>query len=239
MNTQESAVNFLAKSKTNLVARPHINTFDAMFSVQDLNDQDNQNIDEILFDGGSGLSKEAIDQHSVELKIITKELKAINKQGLLLIGERISKARTILNQYKDQSFRSWLRLTYGSFKTGYNYISFFDLYMALPANLQFKLKEMPSKAAYILASKEASIQDKSQIIDNHYSDKSQKIISLIQQLLSIAKKKNKVRNSTIEEAIDSIEKMINTICRKKQHLSDHQLIRITNLVLKLQNDFLG
>jgi hypothetical protein len=235
---KDLATSFLQKAKRPPapVSRPPINSFDAMFSVQDLNEQEGKAIEKILLDGHEPglLSEEIISTDIIELKKITKELKAINKQGLILIGERISKARDILKKYKEQSFREWLKLTYGSFKTGYNYISFFDLYTALPETLRWKLKEMPAKAAYILASKAAPIERKAKIVENYASESAQDLIILIQETLGsvLAKKFN--RRSVIDRILDLLENETSRLMKRREFLNEGRILRVRYLVDQLE-----
>jgi hypothetical protein len=231
---KELATNFLQRAKPSSVPAPRspINSFDAMFSIQELNEQDSHAIEKILVDGYEpGLfSEETVEVDISDLKKITKELMAINKQGLILIGERISKARDILKKYKEKSFRDWLKLTYGSFKTGYNYISFFDLYTALPDHLKGKLKEMPAKAAYVLASKVAPIDRKAAIVESHASEPAQNIITLIQETFGSDLSRKSSRKPLIDKILISLEKETSKLVQKKEFLDAGQKQRAQYLV---------
>lgn len=237
-DTKELASNFLQRAKptTAPIPRGPINSFDAMFSVQELNEQEGRAIEKILVDGYEpGLfSEDTVQVDASDLKKITKELKAISKQGAILIGERISKARDILKKYKEQSFREWLKMTYGSFKTGYNYISFFDLYTALPDHLKGKLKEMPAKAAYVLASKEASIERKAEIVENHASEPAQNIITLIQETFGSDRARKSNRKPLIDKILNSLEKETSKLIRRKEFIDAGQKQRAQYLIDQLK-----
>lgn len=239
-DTKNLAEKFVQRARSSIVSisRGPINSFDAMFSVNehDLNEKENRTIEKLLVDGYEpGLfPEENVEKDIVQIKQITKELRSIDKQGLILIGERISKAKEIFSRYKEQSFREWLKFTYGSFKTGYNYIAFFDLYTALPHHLKGKFKEMPAKAAYVLASKEAPIEKKAEIVENHASGRAQDIITLIQETLGSSLLRKSYRKPLIDKILDSIEKEVSKLMRRKNEIDPGQLQRLIFLRQQLE-----
>lgn len=236
------AANFLQRAKPTIAVTPRgvINSFDAMFPVQDLNTQESDAIDKLLIEAQEpGLfPAEIVLKHAAELKTLTKELKAIDKQRLIMIGERISKARKILDNYKEHSFREWLKLTYGSFKTGYNYISFFDLYTALPEDLKPLLKKMPAKAAYVLASRNAPIEKKAAIIEIHGTESAQKIITAIQTTFAPTQARKSNRRPAIDQILTALENQTFKLRGERLHLSPQQLHRLQSLTQAL-NRLLG
>jgi hypothetical protein len=187
--TQDLATAFLQKTHFTQPAAPPVspvaNAFHSLFQVQELSDHENRSIERIIIDGYEpGRSAEGdINADVVEVKRLTKELVAIKRQEMVLIGERIAQARAIFHKYKERSFREWLDLTFGSFKTGYNYLAFYDLYVLVPDEIKTRLKEMPAKAAYVLASKKAPIERKIAIVKDHAQDTAQNLIVLIRQKL--------------------------------------------------------
>lgn len=166
--TQEMAAAFLQRTQQlqPVPVRNSINAFNALFAVQDLTDQEERSIEQILLDGcepGDPV-QERVPADALEIKKLTKELKAIKRQELVLIGERIAEAREVFRKYKKRSLREWMDFTFGSFKTGYNYLAFYDLYTAFPDELRGILKDMPAKAIYVLASKDMPIETKMDIV---------------------------------------------------------------------------
>ena len=204
-----------------------------------LNEKDSRAIEKILVDGYEpGLfAEETVEVDINELKRLTKELKAISKQGVILIGERIAKAREILKKYKEQSFRDWLTLTYGSFKSGYNYVSFYDLHESLPDHLKGKFKEMPAKAAYVLASKDAPIERKAEIVEHHASEPAQNIITLIQETLGSDQARKSNRKPAIDKILDSLESETSSLVRRKDQLDAGQIQRAKFIVEQLSSLF--
>ncbi|MBS0625203.1 MAG: CT583 family protein [Verrucomicrobia bacterium] len=180
--TKELAAAFIQKSQNSLAApapRGLINAFNSLFSVQELTDVESLAIDRIMVGGcepGTNIEKDVF-----EIKRLTKELKAIRRQEIVLIGERIAQAREIFKNYKERSFREWMEFTFNAFKTGYNYLAFYDLYLSVPEHIQSHLKEMPAKAVYVLASKKAPVEQKIELVEKHSKNTAQNLISLIQE----------------------------------------------------------
>ena len=56
---------------------------------------------------------------------------------------------------------TWLNITFKHRSTAYNVLAYYELYKTLPnTELQKKLKEMPHKAAYVLASERVKSEQK-------------------------------------------------------------------------------
>jgi hypothetical protein len=187
--TQELAAAFLQKAQA---MRPvpmrtnSINAFNALFAVQELSEQESRAIEKILVEGyePGAFSEDGVDADAFEIKRLTKELRAIKRQEMVLIGERIAQARDVFKKYQKRSFREWMDFTFGSFKTGYNYLAFFDLYSAMPIELREPLKEMPAKAVYVLASRKAPIEQKIELVRNSRSEeRAEDLIALIRSTL--------------------------------------------------------
>ena len=207
--TQELATAFLQKTRFTHPAAPPIspvvNAFNSLFAVQELNDQESQSIERIIVEGyePGHFSEGDVDLDVAEVKRLTKELMAIQRQEMVLIGERIAQARAIFRKYKDRSFREWLELTFGSFKTGYNYLAFYDLYLIVPDEIKTRLKEMPAKAVYVLASKKVPVERKIEIVKDHSQESAQNLIALIQETLGDCRRT--ARRPSNERLLSSME----------------------------------
>lgn len=178
----ELTASFLEKTKvSNSATVSMVNAFQALFAVQELNSQEQQAIERLLIDGHDPINfpEEVVIVDIEKISNITKEVRAIKKQELVLIGERIAQAREVFRKYKEKSFRNWLEMTFGSFKTGYNYLAFHDLYLSFPEELRANLKGMPAKAVYILASKRGSLDSKIKIVREHAHQPAQRLLSII------------------------------------------------------------
>lgn len=234
--TQELATAFLQKTRLTRPAAPPIsgvvNAFNSLFDVQELNDRESQSVERILLEGvePGQLAEGEVGQDVLEVKRLTKELMAIKRQELILIGERIAQARSIFQKYKDRSFREWMNLTFGSYKTGYNYLSFYDLYTLVPDEIKDRLKEMPAKAAYVLASKKVPVEQKIAIVKEHSQNTAQNLISLIQGTLGSRYVPRRPR-LTNEKLLHSLERDAAMIL--PGHLDEVQKQRIMKLIERL------
>jgi hypothetical protein len=233
--TQQLATAFLRKTRLTQPTAPPIsgvvNAFNALFAVQELSDQESRKIERILVEGfepGQRVEGE-VDLDVVEVKRITKELMAIKRQEMVLIGERIAQARAIFRKYNDRSFREWLNLTFGSFKTGYNYLAFYDLYLLVPDEIKGRLKEMPAKAVYVLASKKVPVERKIAIVKEHGQETAQNLIALIQETLG---DRPAMKRPSNEKLISSMEKEAAMIL--PDALNESQKRRLTVLIEHLK-----
>jgi hypothetical protein len=140
--------------------RAPINAFQSLFSVQELSVDEKAMLENAFFAEKGHISDEQVHTDLHEVERLTKELKAIKRQGIVFIGERIHSVREIFKRYKERSFREWMKMTFGSFKTGYNYLAFYELYVALPKELQERLVSLSAKEAYKIASKNVPLEEK-------------------------------------------------------------------------------
>lgn len=143
----------------------------SIFSQVKLSDSEECQIEKLLVDNYStdtgGEKKVAEDIE--EMKKITMEIKTIGKQSILLQGERIHKARSILKNYKrsQSTFTQWLEKTFKNRRTAYNILSYYELYCSLPnESLRVSMKKIPLQAAYTLASREGNMEVKEEDVPN-------------------------------------------------------------------------
>lgn len=214
------------------------NSFNTIQEVQELSDgeyKDVCNIFRVTVDSLDVESNKEHPQNMMELVTVTKEIKAINRQNIVLLGERISKAQELL-RYSEKGFKQWLHLVFGSYSTGYNYLNYFDLHNSLTKeHLKNKLEEMPAKAAYILASKDAPIDQKIDIIETHYTEQAKNIIAHVRETLSLDEDKKSI--NPIDKLLDSLEKTTGKLFKMKEALDDNQKQKILNIINDVTNYF--
>lgn len=213
---------------------PQTNSFNSVFNIKSLDLQEASRIEQLLKDNfhPDKVVEEQIKKDVEQLKQITSEIKAIGKQGTILMGERVHRAKELLKPYKDGTFTKWLESTFGTRKTGYNMLAYYDLYTALPHdNLREHFKKIPQRAAYILASREGNIDTKVEIINESHNRSHLELINLIQEKLPVTindKRKRKSSNSKliaiIREAIQKIQLHKNLTSEDKVEL--FELIKI-------------
>ncbi len=231
---QNKAFEKNASAKTEFHLVPQTNAFNALFNMKTLEKKEELFIEGILsssIDFGS-ITAEKVQQDLQQIKKLTEEIKAIGRQGVILMGERVFIAREILKPYRDGTFTKWLETTFGSRKTGYNRLAYFELYKNLPQeDLKELFQKIPQRAAYILASREGPVEIKSDLIRNHSHLGHQELIEIIQKTLPSHSFDHKKRcHRWIAAAQDALQK----IHLKKSHLSQEDRKALTRLKTVLE-----
>ncbi len=134
------------------------------------------------------------------LKSLTQEIKAIQTQAIILHGERIKKAQSLLKQYKDGAFTEWLIAVYGNRQTPYNFLQYYEFYLSLTDLLRPKLLDMPKQAIYTLASRSGDLEKKQSIVQSYQGESKHLILAKIRStfpLSSTDKRKEKFSESVI------------------------------------------
>ncbi len=157
----------------------HLSSFSGVFRVSPLSEKEENGLEEIL--NAYKDKEQEIGEDLRQLSDITSEVKAINNQAAILHGERIKKAQEILTHYRDGAFSAWLLAIYGNRQTPYNFLQYYELYLALPKTLHHKLDEMPRQAVYTLASRTAPFEQKQAIIQNYSGEPKREILSKIRK----------------------------------------------------------
>lgn len=210
---------------------PKVNNFNAIFDTKPLDEKESQGLEKILAEHflPGKVSEEQAEKDLDNLKNITAEIKAISKQGLVLMGERIQKAREILKPYRDGAFTQWIDSTFGSRKTAYNMLSYYQLYFELPNYaLKERFKQLPQKAAYALASKDVDIEEKVRIIEDYHDSSADELMMLIQERFpaDVVDRRRKEANKSL---LDSIEFGLRKLLKRKDSLSPENLQQVTGL----------
>jgi Uncharacterised protein family (UPF0137) len=214
---------------------PQVNNFNAIFDTKPLDEKESRGLEKLLVDNflPGRISEEQVTKDLENLKNITAEIKAIGRQGTILMGERIEKARDLLKPYRDGAFTQWIESAFGSKRTAYNMLSYYQLYSDLPNySLKERFKKLPQKIAYLLASKEADIDDKAKIIEDYYDSSSDELMLLIQERFPSDQGdgRRKAANKTL---LDSLEIGLKKVLRRKDSLTDNnfdQVIKLRKLI---------
>lgn len=102
------------------------------------------------------------------IKTLTSQIKSIQKQHVLLIGEKIYQVRELLKTIgsSDTTFSAWISLVFSTKSSAYNALAYYELFIGLPSkNEQFLLQSIPYKTAYLLASRKGSIEKKIDVMN--------------------------------------------------------------------------
>ena len=72
-----------------------------------------------------------LEKDAKSLIEISDQLKSIQKQQAILHGERVLRAKNILEKYKAKAFSFWILITYGNRQTPYNFLYYYTFYSSL------------------------------------------------------------------------------------------------------------
>lgn len=207
------------------------NTFAGLFSVIDLSESEKNTIEAILHE--YAVKQEMVDQDLQSLIAITSEVKAINTQAAILHGERIHKAHTILTNYQEGAFTSWLMATYGNRQTPYNFMQYYQFYQMIPQTLRPQLEMMPRQAIYTLASRDGEFEKKQMIVEKYQGETKSQLLSLIREEFPLVDG-DKRRENLGEKAILGLEKVYNTLVSRNLRLTKKQKREISDLLEEIQ-----
>jgi hypothetical protein len=155
-----------------------LSSFSGVFRVASLNEKEKSSLEAILKHHRSSDSYN-IDADLTALSAITSEVKAIANQAVVLHGERVKRAQEILKKYRDGAFTAWLYTTYGNRQTPYNFLQYYEFYMAVPTTMQPLVDQMPRQAVYSLASRNGPLERKQAIVKNYSGQPKQELLKLI------------------------------------------------------------
>lgn len=184
--------------------------------------------------GFPGSYPKDISQHIEELTDVTKQIKCISAQSVLLHGERIKKAQEILANYREGMFTQWLMITYGNRQTPYSMLRYYEFYQRAPTEFRAIIESAPKKCIYLLASREGADTDKFALIKEHGNSPQSNLLLLIQKAFPVQEfdgRKPKPLNASTINAIDKLCKKLES-CSK--HISDEDRIEIKKLIDRLQ-----
>lgn len=207
-----------------------LSTFSGLFKIGALNSDDSFKLKQLLLQ----YKKEDsfIDKDLEDLRTITCEVKGITNQAVLLHGERIKKAQTILKRYKEGAFTRWLHVTYGNRQTPYNFLQYYELYNTVNADLRIKITNMPRQAVYSLASRSGEFNDKCYIIDKYHTLPKQDILSVIRKTFPVRDKRQPKHAQQVINYLRLAKK-----CMEPPYFNpdDHQIEEIDQLIRKIED----
>ena len=205
---QSSKMTAMAKQS----ADGNLTSFSGVFSVTDLSEKEKIAIEEILTNYAEE-NNSNIRNDLETLLSITSEVKAINNQAALLHGERIKKAHGLLIRYRDGAFTAWLMAAYGNRQTPYNLMQYYEFYESTPKPLRQQLESMPKQAAYTLAGRKGSLDQKQEIIKNYQGESKIHMLGLIRTQFPLDtgdKRQQKIEDS-LTQALEKIAEQLKTI----------------------------
>jgi hypothetical protein len=219
---------------TNLVelsSSGNLSSFSGVFRVAALNERENETLLSLL----TQYKKESreIGEDLLQLSALTAEVKAINNQAVILHGERIKKAQNILKNYCDGAFSAWLIATYGNRQTPYNFLQYYELYIALPEKLHSKLDEMPRQAVYSLASRNGDQEQKQWIVQNYNGEPKQELLKLIRETFPLAENDRRAQDLT-DVAMSHLRRLQSQLSAADFSPSPQQKTQLLQILKELQ-----
>ncbi len=200
------------KNMNSLADRSHsgdLSSFSGVFRVTPLREEERETLESML------KSFRESDDYSIKedlesLLTITSEVRAITNQAVMLHGERIKKAQRILKSYREGAFTAWLITTYGNRQTPYNFLQYYEFYMAMPSSLHPKIDEMPRQAVYTLASRSGEMQVKEKIVEEYYKEPKRFLLEQIRKKFPIPETDKRLPRVGVQvlQSLDKIKALL-------------------------------
>lgn len=205
-----------------------LTSFSGIFGMGHLEESEKEKLSDIL---KKYLPENATDISSdlTSLIALSAEVKAINNQAAILHGERIKKAQEILKKYRDGAFTAWLLTTYGNRQTPYNFLQYYEFYSAMPKTLHPKIELMPRQAVYTLASRDAPLEKKEEVVNNYQGETKDELLAKIRALFPL-NDKDKRKENTAHTAISTLEKLLFSFRSNPGSVSKQQKEKLLNLL---------
>lgn len=233
---------FLSGNKKETLQDPQTvtapNSFRALFDFKDLEKDEVQKMQEIFQGHVQGeVDEESLRDDFRSLIELTAELKAIQKQAILLIGERVFKAREIFARYSEErgAFTAWLEWAFNSRKTAYNALAFFEFYEQLPTDdLKGNFKKMPAKAGYALASRKGDLLAKQDLILEYQGETQKEVLEKIEERFPLKKGDKRSPKDLAEKTLDEMERLVDVLDRRIALVRLVDKERVEKMILRLR-----
>jgi len=191
-------------------------------------------IEKILFEDylPGTLKDDLVTEHFEELKTITKQIKSISAQSILLHGERIQQAHNLLANYREGAFTKWLMATYGNRQTPYSMLRYYEFVQRAPKESRAMIEAAPKKGVYLLASREGDDRKKLDLIQTHGGKKQSDFLQAIQCIFPTTESSK--RKAPMISTLESMDKLCSKLESRAQQLSDDDRLDIKKLIQRLQ-----
>lgn len=206
---------FLVKQKKEAEKKeifPH-SSFRSLFDVKEIDQEEKTSFYEKL----PAFFANATQSEELFLFQMTAELRSIQKQAVILVGERIFRIREMFQRKKlgDLVFSKWLSLTFASKKTAYNALSLYEFFQQIPEEgTREKVKTLPLKAMYILASRKGSLKKKCEIVNRFEGKRQHELILEIQKAFPIHEADGRKKHSSFTSLMLDFDALLDRLDRK-------------------------
>jgi len=213
-------------------ASGNLTSFAGVFGIAELSPHEKDSLQNILLEYSKESDNISTDLNS--LISITSEVKAITNQAILLHGERIKRAQTILKNYQEGAFTAWLIATYGNRQTPYNFLQYFEFFNAVPETLRPEIEKMPRQAIYTLASREGPLPKKQTVIENYNGESKAELLVIIRDLFPLSEDDKRKQNAG-DSTITTLKRLSTMLTRRPMRLNKKQKSEITELLDSIYN----
>jgi hypothetical protein len=210
----------------------NVRSFREEFITAPLTREEDNAIQLLLIDESSAnvaVVNDKISNDHKSLVDITTQIRAIERQNVLLHGERIKKAQEILKPYKDGAFTRWLMVAYGNRQTPYRILQYYEFFNSLTSEVKQLMQSMPKKAAYVLAARDGDSDKKIGIIKDHYSDTPENIINIVQEAFPLDPKDGRKKKASDAVLVESIRSDLKKLAKRKQELANNTISDLIEL----------
>lgn len=208
-----------------------LTSFSGLFKPTELLEQEKLTLENLLNEYRLGTVTDLYKDLNA-LIAITSEVKAINNQAAILHGERIMRAQKILKSYREGAFSIWLIDTYGNRQTPYNFLLYYEFHQQLPQELKTKLENVPRQAVYTLASREASFEEKKELIDSYAGQTKQEMLEIIRSRFPLPQN-DKRRSNEAKSIFNEIERLFSRLQQYGKTFTPSQNKEISKSLRKL------
>lgn len=175
------------------------------------------------------------------IKLLTSQIRAIQKQEILFVGERIYKVRELIKQMKnpDRTFSAWINHVFPNKASAYNALAYFEFHSKLPS-LEDKatFQSIPYKAAYILAARKADITTKIEVVNSIKGMSNDQAIQVLNLKLPSSRKNNTLyqkQENSLDLHIYELLIGVFSLIKKSKKLSQQNKKLLKTIVLYTQN----
>ncbi len=233
---QDLILNIVKKEKEFLSPIRPINTLQEIFSIQPVAREEKEALFHELVQilGEEESDKRKLEADFDQLALLSQACRAIQKQGIILVGEKIDQARSLFFGYEKSRalFSTWIKKTFSSEKSAYNALAFYQFYRQIEADAdKEKFKKMPLKASYALASREGAIEEKILFIQNQYHKKNEEILNEIQSRFPLSDQDHRKKKKPLFTKLCQIEDDLDRLVQGHPFLSQEEKA----IVERLQN----
>ena len=212
-------------------AEGQLTTFTGIFGSFELSESEKEEIETLLINHSE--EDNNIKEDLGALVSLTSEVKAINHQAIVLHGERIKKAQTILKKYKEGAFTSWLINTYSNRQTPYNFLQYYDFYKVMPKYLHSQIERMPRQAIYTLASRDGSESKKQKIIEQYKGQTKRELLNIIREVFPLSDQDQR-KQDPAENAINVLSRVFSTLNKPKIKINENQKVKLSELIEQIE-----